>query len=87
MSHQTVQVVDRALDGLLAQCHHAESSRRRQELQPIFKGTLGGCSCGSRSSMLPTLSIAYVASEVWLWDEWPDRFGADTGIDLVAKTL
>ena len=26
-------------------------------------------------------------SEVWLWDEWPDRFGADIGIDLVAKTL
>jgi len=26
-------------------------------------------------------------SDVWLWDEWPDRFGADIGIDLVAKTL
>ena len=26
-------------------------------------------------------------SEVWLWDEWPDRFGADIGIVLVAKTL
>ncbi len=23
---------------------------------------------------------------VWLWDEWPERWGADTGIDLVAQT-
>ena len=23
---------------------------------------------------------------VWLWDEWPGRFGADAGIDLVAQT-
>ena len=23
---------------------------------------------------------------VWLWDEWPDRWGPDTGIDLVAET-
>lgn len=22
---------------------------------------------------------------VWLWEEWPDRWGADTGIDLVAR--
>ncbi|WP_394474811.1 DEAD/DEAH box helicase family protein [Ralstonia mannitolilytica] len=24
-------------------------------------------------------------SDVWLWSEWPDRTGADVGIDLVAK--
>jgi hypothetical protein len=24
--------------------------------------------------------------KVWLWDEWPGRWGPDTGIDLVAKT-
>jgi predicted helicase len=23
---------------------------------------------------------------VWLWDEWPGRFGPDAGIDLVAET-
>ena len=23
-------------------------------------------------------------SEVWVWGEWPDRWGPDTGIDLVA---
>ena len=23
--------------------------------------------------------------EVWLWDEWPERWGADCGIDLVAR--
>lgn len=23
--------------------------------------------------------------KVWLWDEWPDRWGADKGIDLVFK--
>ncbi len=23
---------------------------------------------------------------VWLWDEWPGRWGADAGIDLVAET-
>lgn len=24
--------------------------------------------------------------KVWLWDEWPDRWGPDSGIDLVART-
>jgi predicted helicase len=24
-------------------------------------------------------------SDVWLWMDWPDREGPDTGIDLVAK--
>ncbi len=24
---------------------------------------------------------------VWLWQDWPDRWGADAGIDLVAETL
>lgn len=28
---------------------------------------------------------ADVLSDVWLWSEWPDRTGADVGIDLVAK--
>ena len=23
--------------------------------------------------------------KVWLWDEWPDRWGPDCGIDLVAR--
>jgi hypothetical protein len=23
--------------------------------------------------------------DVWLWNEWPDRWGADAGIDLVGK--
>ena len=23
--------------------------------------------------------------KVWLWDEWPGRWGPDAGIDLVAK--
>ncbi|MFW8564862.1 DEAD/DEAH box helicase [Orrella sp. 11846] len=27
----------------------------------------------------------YNFSDVWLWSEWPDRWGADTGIDLVAR--
>jgi superfamily II DNA or RNA helicase len=25
--------------------------------------------------------------QVWLWDEWPDRWGRDRGIDLIAETL
>ena len=25
--------------------------------------------------------------KVWRWDEWPDRWGPDTGIDLVAEEL
>ena len=25
--------------------------------------------------------------EVWLWDEWPDNWGLDAGIDLVAETV
>ena len=24
---------------------------------------------------------------VWLWDEWPGRWGADAGIDLVAEDV
>ena len=24
-------------------------------------------------------------SDVWLWDSWPDRWGSDVGIDLVAR--
>ncbi len=24
--------------------------------------------------------------KVWLWDEWPDRWGPDAGVDLVAQT-
>lgn len=23
--------------------------------------------------------------QVWLWDEWPERWGADCGIDLVFR--
>ena len=23
--------------------------------------------------------------QVWLWDEWPGRFGPDKGVDLVAE--
>ncbi len=23
--------------------------------------------------------------DVWLWNEWPDRWGRDAGIDLVAR--
>ena len=26
-------------------------------------------------------------SKVWLWDDWPDRWGPDCGIDLVAEDL
>jgi predicted helicase len=28
---------------------------------------------------------ARVLRRVWLWDEWPGRWGADAGIDLVAE--
>jgi len=24
--------------------------------------------------------------QVWLWDDWPGRWGPDAGIDLIAKT-
>ena len=27
----------------------------------------------------------YDFSDVWLWADWPDRWGGDTGIDIVAK--
>ena len=23
---------------------------------------------------------------VWLWEDWPDRWGTDAGIDIVART-
>ena len=26
-------------------------------------------------------------SKVWLWDDWPGRWGPDCGIDLVAEDL
>ena len=25
--------------------------------------------------------------KVWRWDEWPDRWGRDCGIDLIAETI
>ena len=28
---------------------------------------------------------AHELRHVWLWDEWPGRWGADAGIDLVAE--
>ena len=28
---------------------------------------------------------AHELRRVWLWDEWPGRWGADAGIDLVAE--
>jgi len=28
-----------------------------------------------------------ILGRVWLWDEWPERWGRDRGIDLVAETL
>ena len=31
-------------------------------------------------------SFAPELREVWLWNEWPGRWGADIGIDLVAET-
>ena len=27
-----------------------------------------------------------ILKSVWLWDDWPGRWGADKGIDLVAET-
>jgi predicted helicase len=27
-----------------------------------------------------------LVEQVWLWDEWPDKWGPDTGIDIVVKT-
>ena len=29
---------------------------------------------------------ASTVEQVWLWDEWPERWGTDAGIDLVVKT-
>ncbi len=29
---------------------------------------------------------ASIVEQVWLWDEWPERWGVDAGIDLVVKT-
>jgi len=29
---------------------------------------------------------ASIVEQVWLWDEWPGRWGSDAGIDLVVKT-
>ena len=28
-----------------------------------------------------------LVKQVWLWDDWPGRWGADAGIDLVAETV
>lgn len=29
---------------------------------------------------------AWELKQVWLWDDWPGRWGPDVGIDLVAET-
>jgi predicted helicase len=26
-------------------------------------------------------------TQVWLWDDWPERWGKDCGIDLVAESI
>ena len=31
----------------------------------------------------PTYTARF--SDVWMWDDWPDRTGPDTGIDIVAR--
>ena len=35
--------------------------------------------------LLTDPQYADILSDVWLWSEWPDRWGPDTGIDLVAR--
>ena len=35
--------------------------------------------------LLTDPQYADLFSDVWLWSEWPDRWGPDTGIDLVAR--
>ncbi|MFC8383572.1 Helicase associated domain protein [Nocardia sp. NPDC057272] len=30
-------------------------------------------------------AYAHEIQQVWLWDDWPDKWGSDAGIDLVAK--
>ena len=31
-------------------------------------------------------SPLYNFKKVWLWDDWPDRWGRDAGIDIIAET-
>jgi predicted helicase len=61
------------LGTLLAQLH-TEPTKRGKEFEHICKWFL-------------TNDPVYSADlrRVWLWDEWPGRWGADAGIDLVAE--
>ncbi len=45
--------------------------------------TLNGCASGS-SINAPRYRGQF--DQVWLWKDWPERWGADAGIDIVART-
>ncbi|WP_196249574.1 restriction endonuclease, partial [Rhodococcoides fascians] len=63
---------------------------------PAFTDLLAACSADPRvrGRQFEDLCMWFLANDpqyrnvlrrVWLWDDWPGRWGADAGIDLVAE--
>ncbi|MGP9655951.1 restriction endonuclease [Halomonas sp. AOP35-4E-18] len=65
-----------SLDRLLASFREAAHDNR--DLGDLFERMIA-------NYLVTDPQYANLFSDVWLWGEWPDRWGADTGIDLVAR--
>ena len=64
------------LDALLASFREAAHDNR--DLGDLFERMIA-------NYLVTDPLYANLFSDVWLWGEWPDRWGTDTGIDLVAR--
>lgn len=64
------------LDALLASFREAAHDNR--DLGDLFERMIA-------NYLVTDPQYSNLFSDVWLWGEWPHRWGADTGIDLVAR--
>lgn len=64
------------LDTLL--CELAEAARTNKDKGTLFEKLMA-------NYLMVDPQYADRLSDVWLWDEWPDRWDSDVGIDLVAR--
>lgn len=73
---QDVGTGNEALDEVIA--HFREDARDNRDLGDLFERLFA-------NYLVTDPKYAELFGDVWLWSEWPDRWGPDTGIDLVAR--
>ena len=56
----------------------AEATRNNRDKGTQFEKLIA-------SYLLTDPQYADRLSDIWMWEEWPDRWDTDVGIDLVAK--